>query len=114
MTSIFLLSDGIDEDDNALEESRNLFRKAQIEKNFSLHTFGYGKNHDSELMRGLSESFKGNFYYVENVEDIKQCFIDCLNEIENVAVTDIRVDFKLNPMIPFFNPLQIKLNQYSG
>ena len=41
-------------------------------------TFGYGNDHDSELMTWISDKKDGNFYFIEDVKKVGVCFIDCL------------------------------------
>ncbi len=56
MTSIFLLSDGLEE--NAQDGiAKSLFHSELFDdldnSNFSIHTFGFGKDHDPNLMTDI-------------------------------------------------------------
>ena len=73
-----LLSDGLDEGAlTDIEKSLNSFEK-RINSNYTINTFGYGRDHDPLLMARISELKNGKFYFVENLEEISLCFFDCL------------------------------------
>jgi hypothetical protein len=52
VTSVFLLSDGLDGGAEKRVEAELL--KAGIEDNFTIHTFGFGADHDPTLMSSIS------------------------------------------------------------
>jgi len=37
---------------------------------YSLHTFGYGNDHDEKLMSNIALLKRGYFYYVENLNTV--------------------------------------------
>ena len=77
VASVFLLSDG---NDNFGLQGLDFVLKKFSEKigHFSIHTFGYGDDHDSELMTRLAENRGGSFYYIEDLNRVDEAFIDCL------------------------------------
>jgi len=62
-----------------------------IEGAFSVHTFGYGADHDAKVMQEIAKSNNGNFYYVENPKDIPTAFANCLGELVSVVADKIEV-----------------------
>ena len=42
--------------------------KNQIEESFTIHSFGFGADHDPALMNKISNIKDGNFYYVEKID----------------------------------------------
>ncbi len=45
---------------------------------FSIYTFGYGADHNAPLLKRVSDSGQGMYYFVESVDTIPQSFADCL------------------------------------
>jgi Mg-chelatase subunit ChlD len=66
VSSVFLLSDG---EDGTLEECRNLLSKKSSGV-YTLHSFGFGKDHDSNLLTELASQKDGNFYYIPKIEKV--------------------------------------------
>ena len=50
---------------------------------YSIHTFGYGSDHDPELMTKLAEEKNGSFYYIEDLTTVDEAFIDCLGLLKS-------------------------------
>eukprot|EP00026_Physarum_polycephalum_P007319 Phypoly_transcript_07378.p1 GENE.Phypoly_transcript_07378~~Phypoly_transcript_07378.p1 ORF type:complete len:459 (+),score=39.52 Phypoly_transcript_07378:224-1600(+) len=61
----------------------------QIDTSCSIFTFGYGSDHDQEMLREISEAGKGNYYFIENLDDIPKCFGDCLGGLLSVAAQNM-------------------------
>jgi hypothetical protein len=105
VTSIFLLSDGIDL--NADRKVRNLLNKEQFflnqtsgniknessnkYGNFSIHTFGYGNDHDAKMMQNISQIADGCFYFVNDLSTIDECFLGCLAGLLSVIAQDVEI-----------------------
>jgi von Willebrand factor type A domain. len=75
VTSIFLLSDGLDYE---AKNVKNLLRDFTISTTYTIHTFGYGSDHDPKLMTSIADMGDGNFYFVNNFDTLDDCFIGCL------------------------------------
>ena len=58
----------------------------------TVHTFGYGADHDGTLLGALARASEGSYYYVKNVGDVKELFADCLGGMTSVVATDVVVD----------------------
>ena len=63
--SVFLLSDGLDSGaDSRITTSLNGNMKLLKSSAFSVHTFGYGADHDPKLMKNIADLRDGNFFYI--------------------------------------------------
>merc|ERR1711907_210208 len=45
----------------------------------AVFTFGFGSDHDAEMLRGIADEGNGLYYYIENKEAIPGTFADCLS-----------------------------------
>jgi Mg-chelatase subunit ChlD len=101
VTSIFLLSDGIQfEADkkikNLLDREKFFLSEANC---ISINTFGYGEDHDANLMMQISRLADGNFYYVENPSMVEESFMSCLVGLLSVVAEDVIIKFTPNKTI---------------
>jgi hypothetical protein len=53
-----------------------------------LNTFGYGSDHDADLMDDLAKLKDGTFYFIEKVDDVGECFADCVGGLISVVAKD--------------------------
>jgi Mg-chelatase subunit ChlD len=65
----------------------NMIRETGI----TLHTFGYGSDHDSGLLHSLSTAGSGSYYFVEGVDAIRGAFGDCLGGILSVVAQNLQL-----------------------
>jgi hypothetical protein len=83
VTSIFLLSDGLD--GGAQNRVAACLNNLHIDDTFTIHTFGFGRDHDPNLMTSISKQKNGNFYYIEQLDKVDECFIDALAGLVSVV-----------------------------
>jgi Mg-chelatase subunit ChlD len=88
VSSILLLSDGLDS--NAENGARQLFSTISPNDNFTVHTFGYGSDHDPKMMSAICKMRGGKFYYIEKLERVAECFI-CLSALITVVAQNLRL-----------------------
>ena len=50
-----------------------------------MFTFGYGAEHDADLLRAVADAGNGLFYYVDNTDSIPESYCDCLGGLLSVA-----------------------------
>ena len=101
ITSVFLLSDGCDDDGiNALDNIKNTINSCKINEDFILNAFGFGSDHDANLMREISRIKGGNFYFIDNLSHIDECFVDALGMLFSVILKDIEFTVKVNNTKP--------------
>ncbi len=48
-------------------------------------------------MAGISNLRDGNFYYIENLNSLAECFVDALGGLFSVVAKNIRILIKINP-----------------
>lgn len=51
----------------------------------TIHSFGFGKDHDPELMNEIASMKDGNFYFIEDLTKLDECFIDALAALFSVV-----------------------------
>lgn len=92
---IFLLSDG-DHNcgdfciDDIFSEDR-----LRTKSDYVLSTFGYGNDHDAYLLEKLAMRKKGNYYYINNLKQIQECFLDSLGLYTSVLAKEVQIGLRL-------------------
>ena len=71
-SSILLLSDGCDDNskDFVLNGFKNLLKEEKLD--FTLNTFGYGDDHDPEVMNQLANIRDGSFFYIQDYKKVSE------------------------------------------
>jgi len=95
VTSVLLLSDGLD--GGAQDKVRSTLQSLKLKDTFTVNTFGYGSDHDPKLMSDIAQSKDGNFYFVEKLETVDECFVDCLGGLISVVGQDVSIAIKAEP-----------------
>ena len=93
---IMLLSDGYDNDYNTQEITNEVknFTKGQ-HLSFTLHTFGYGDDYDSELMSKLAIIRDGSFFAVENIDKVQDYFVNALGGCMSIIYNEVKINIKM-------------------
>ena len=101
--AIIMLSDGnYSQFGDPIWLCKELVEKIQIEEEYTIHTFGYGSDHDPMLMNSIAEMKNGGFYYIERLESIAEAFANCLGEVFSIVADKIQVDLETQPCaVPF-------------
>ncbi len=58
----------------------------------SVFGFGFGSDHDANMVRAISEAGNGLYYYMENEDMISQAFADCLGGLLSVSAQNIKLN----------------------
>ncbi len=69
--------------------------------NFRINSFGYGENHDEDLLSAISNSKNGSFYYIKKYDYIVDCFIESLGYLKSIFGRDATIEIKLFNQIKF-------------
>ncbi|EAR89933.1 von willebrand factor type A (vWA) domain was originally protein (macronuclear) [Tetrahymena thermophila SB210] len=93
VSSIFLLSDG--QDGGADLRVRQSLEKHLSQECFTIHSFGFGSDHDGPLMNKICSLKDGNFYYVEKINQVDEFFVDALGGLFSVIAQEIIIDVEL-------------------
>lgn len=113
VSSIMLLSDGLD--DECYPLITESLAKINLLHDFTLHTFGFGADHDPILMSEIAGLKNGSFYYVEKEEILDEVFVDCLGGLLSVVGVNAKIDFEIMQNPKIFGPNnQIKLKKIFG
>ncbi|OMJ71719.1 hypothetical protein SteCoe_29981 [Stentor coeruleus] len=94
LTSILLLSDGCDNNTRSVNQRIQVAIdefKPRIKDSYRMHTFGYGKDHDSVVMNLMADLTNGNFYYIENEASVTDAFANCMGEIFALLASNVQV-----------------------
>eukprot|EP00331_Platyophrya_macrostoma_P021855 CAMPEP_0176434686 /NCGR_PEP_ID=MMETSP0127-20121128/16833_1 /TAXON_ID=938130 /ORGANISM="Platyophrya macrostoma, Strain WH" /LENGTH=432 /DNA_ID=CAMNT_0017817487 /DNA_START=169 /DNA_END=1463 /DNA_ORIENTATION=- len=88
VSSLFLLSDGVD---FTLPQVEAYFKNTPPKDNFTMHAFGYGSDHDPKIMSAISKIRDGNFYFIEKIETVDECFVDAIGGLISVIGKDTTI-----------------------
>ena len=61
----------------------------------SIYTFGFGADHNAELLQALSDAGNGVYFYIDSSEKIPESFADCLGGLLSTAAQNITVDITM-------------------
>ena len=66
---------------------------------FTLHTFGYGNDHDPKIMNTLATIRDGSFYYVQEYKKVAEYFINvlgaCVSMVSEKAEIRMKSKYKI-------------------
>lgn len=110
ITSIFLLTDGLDPG-AASRVSACLAGRDLASVNFSIDCFGFGADHDEDLMVGISKLKDGSFYFIDQLDTIDECFAKALGGLMSVVAKDVDILVLNSSFKPFEN---IKIRRTFG
>ena len=99
IASMILLSDGWDTENAGQVE--NLFKNLLEDTNkrdyaFTLHTFGYGKDHDSTLMVNLANIKEGGYFAIEKLADVNDAYLKIYGALSTVCMVNLQLIVQSN------------------
>lgn len=62
---------------------------------YSLHSFGFGDDHDPNLMTEIAKIKQGNFYYIPELDKIDRAFVNALGALFSIAAEKVTVRLSL-------------------
>jgi len=86
IASVLLLTDG--QDAGSLGKLDSVMRDMP---NCSIHTFGFGSDHDAKVMTAISSRVQGTFTYIENLAAVGPAFASTLGGLVSIVAVDIDV-----------------------
>jgi len=96
VASIFLLSDGNDNYD--LKGIDQVFSKYDSRiGEYSINTFGYGEDHNPEMMINIADRKFGNFYYIEDGASVDEAFVDAIALMKSFYTYKANAQLQLTP-----------------
>lgn len=93
ITSIFLLTDGIEPGAETYVQQRIVTRKMQ-EVNFTINTFGFGRDHDEKLLTAICKYKDGEFYFIDKLDTVDECFASSLGGLMSIVAKDIEINVR--------------------
>jgi len=85
-----------------------------LKKRTSVFTFGFGKDHDANMLRAISEEGQGIYYFLEKKDDIPKSFADCLGGLlsvvsQNITLTiEMKNDCKIEKSLSSFKTKEVE------
>jgi len=61
----------------------------------TVYTFGFGDDHDPEMLKQISDAGNGMYYYIENEDKIAESFAHCLGGLMSTVAQGIQVQIDL-------------------
>ncbi|CAD8123001.1 unnamed protein product [Paramecium sonneborni] len=96
VSSIFLLSDGQDPDAIAsIEQQLKLINEELPE--FTIHSFGFGEDHDAIMMTSICNLKHGSFYFVQNINLLDEFFVEAFGGLKSVVGEKLQITVTLQP-----------------
>lgn len=93
--SIILLSDGKDTcnrgADQLLSKLPASIRSSDTQPEIPVHTFGFGYDHDPNVMHSISDVSGGTFSFIESVATIQDAFALCIGGLLSVVAQEVRL-----------------------
>ena len=94
VSSVLLLSDGCDNESDDVQLANSLKQLTKgLGLSFTLHTFGYGDDHDAKIMNKLANLRDGSFFYVQEYSKVAEYFVSVLGGC--VSVISKKLNLKL-------------------
>ena len=93
-TSVFLLSDG---QDKGAEDQVKRALASEVNKDlgiFSIHSFGFGGDHDEDLMNRIACLKDGSFYFIKELDTLDEAFCNALGGIISLVASEIIISVR--------------------
>jgi len=93
-STVLLFTDGLANDGIKGEKFLLALKDMCLPSGLTIHTFGFGNDHDSRALQKIAFSSKGGlYYYIQTVESIAPTFGECLTGILSTVVHSVEVRF---------------------
>jgi len=66
----------------------------EVQLNCTINTFGYGSNHNSDLLEKLAERFDGMYYFMKDNHSINEGFATCLGGLMSTVATNLQLSVR--------------------
>ena len=94
VSSVLLLSDG--QDDSLKHDNvGNYLSRLSLTEVFTVNCFGFGAQHDAALMNEIAKFKDGALYFVENLQQVEEMFVDALGGLFSVIATQVEIRVRL-------------------
>ena len=76
-----------------MKRSLNLNENINIDS-FSIHSFGFGRDHDEDLMTNIARVMDGNFIYIEDFTTLDEAFCSALGGVISVVAKELIINIE--------------------
>jgi len=80
--------------ENLREGHEETVEKQDVQLECTINTFGFGSNHNSDLLEKLAERFDGMYYFVADTDAINESFATCLGGLMSTVATNLQLQVK--------------------
>jgi len=63
----------------------------EVQLDCTINTFGFGANHNSDLLEKLAERFDGMYYFIRDTDAINESFATCLGGLMSTVGTNLQL-----------------------
>ncbi|ETV97114.1 hypothetical protein H310_09923 [Aphanomyces invadans] len=95
--SVLLLTDGQANEGVTGPDSLAKLLGELLGPQVSLHTFGYGSDHNATLLGRLADIGRGSYYFIQNVDGVALAFARCLGGLLSVVGQNIKLEVVASP-----------------
>ena len=85
-----------------------MYKYSNFTDTYTINSFGFGKDHDPELMNKISQHKDGSFYYVEKLDTVDEMFIDALGGLFSVIAQNVNIQVGVNKSNKTFADVNIQ------
>ena len=97
IATIILLSDGLDNYGRVPERFETLLNTTKKDNyTFTLHTFGYGTDHDPDSMTNLAKIHQGGFLYVDTLQAVKDYYLIIYGSSSSICNVNLNLTVQSN------------------
>ena len=118
---MLLFTDGQANEGLIRKEQFNEMATNQIkDTKMTISCFGYGADHNADILKNIADTGKGNFYYIDNVEDMGKTFARELGGLLSCCAQNITISLQMKKgageFIEVLNDLTVNSsdNQFIG
>jgi Mg-chelatase subunit ChlD len=101
--TVFLLTDGnanrgISSKEGIVQLTRSCLGANAERREIAIHCFGYGSDHDSDMLKEISRATEGgSYYFVDSDVDVSSSFGDALGGVLSVVAQSANVKIGIHP-----------------
>lgn len=112
--AVFLLTDGqanvgIKDKDGMVHLTKNCFGESSSQKPLPIHCFGYGSDHNREMLRDVSMVTPGGtYYFISNDDDVSSAFGDALGGVLSVVAQNVTLVLEVPKETPWAKIVTVK------
>merc|ERR1711972_604970 len=80
-----------DDDDSKQQQEGGDDEEGSDELPCTINTFGFGANHNAQLMKALAENGRGMYAFIESTDQIADTFAECLGGLVSIVGQNLKV-----------------------